>query len=118
MKLASTPTTHDSGYPFPFFELLLELQHCVYRFVLLTSLVLSNLNQRLVFEAKDSKNLSIALFLINKQIHKKKFRVLYQYSHFLILINSHRASCVARESPILWRLDQMEAMDILLADSI
>lgn len=53
---------------------------------------------KVVLEEKDKQNPTIVLFLINKQVHEGISYVLYQYSRFLISINSGRVACVALES--------------------
>lgn len=98
--MASTPTIHNHGAPFPFLNLPSELRNCVYRFTIPSIIRPHRSLPKKAFEVKDKRKLSIAL-LINKQTHREISDVLYQYSHFLIIVNGHIDSSAIRSS-IFW----------------
>ena len=116
--MASARMTHQDGTFFPFLRLPTELRHCIYRFAMPSTIRPCESSSETCSKDQNQQKPSIALFLISKQIHEEISYSLYQYSRFLISINSARAACVALESPILWKLDQTEAMSVKMASSI
>lgn len=114
----SARTAHNEGTPSPFFRLPTELRHCVYRFLMPCIIRPRKTPLEMVFEDKHEQKLSIALFLVNRQVYEELSYFLYQYNHFVISINCGRVACVALESPILWELGQTESISVKLASSI
>ena len=113
--MASTPTIRNDGTLFHFLKLPTELRHRVYRFVVPYIIPPPESSSQM---GADEKKSFMALLVINKQINEEVCYVLYQYSHFLISINSRRVACVALDASILWELDQTERMSIILASKI
>lgn len=116
--MASLSTTNNDIAPLHFLSLPLEIQHCIYRFVVPYTIRPRKSPSEIVFEAKAEQKPSIALFLVNKQFYEGISYVLYRHSHFLVSINPGGVTCAALESPILWDLDQTERMSLQLASNI
>ena len=115
--MASIVTGCNDGGPFPILNLPSEIRHRIYRLAM-PHIIRLRSSVKTVCESKDEQRPSVALFLINKQLHEEICYVLFQYSHFLVSINSSSVACVALESSNYWDLDQTESVSVELASSI
>ena len=115
--MASIVTVCNNGGPFPILNLPPELRHRIYRLAM-PHIIRPQSSLKTVCESKDEQRPSIALFLINKQLHEEICYVLFQYSHFLISIKPSSVACVALQSSNAWDLDQTESVSVTLASSI
>lgn len=116
--MSSSSTTNNDGAPCHLLKLPLEIQHCIFRFVMPYRIRPCKSPSEIVFEDKDEQEPLIALFLINKHIYEQISYVLYRHSHFLISVNPFIATCAALESPIRWELVQTERMSVKMASRI
>ena len=115
--MASIVTVCNNGGPFPILNLPPELRHRIYRLAM-PHIIRPQSSLKTVCESKDEQRPSVALFLINKQLHEEICYVLFQYSHFLVSINSSSVACVALQSSNAWDLEQTESVSVKLASSI